>query len=94
MMNAQVKKIVLCFAAFFAAFFFGCNASSKNSLNEFYGEDVQYFFGLEELRKGNEEKAKKCFERCVQRGSYYPARRSFEQLALIGNIQEKVNSEN
>ena len=90
MMNAQVKKIVLAFVVFFAAFSFGCNASSKNSLNEFYGEDVQYFFGLEELRKGDEEKAKKCFARCVQRGSYYPARRSFEQLALIGNVQERI----
>lgn len=92
MMNAHVKKIVLVCAIFFAAFSFGCDASSKNSLNELYGEDVHYFFGLDELRKGNEEKAKKCFERCIQRGSYYPARRSFEQLALIGNVQEKINA--
>lgn len=92
MMNAQLKKIVLGFAIFLAAFSFGCNASSKNSLNEFYGEDAQYFFGLEELRKGNEEKAKKNFERCIQRGSYYSARRSFEQLALLGNIQERVKT--
>lgn len=91
-MLAQLKKSFLFFTILLLTFFLGCGASSKNSLNKIYGEDSQYFLGLEELKNGNQEKAKKCFTRCVKKGGYYPARKSSEQLALMGNIQDKIKS--
>lgn len=89
MMFSRFKKLCFIFVILIFSFSFGCT-QSKNSLEMKYGEDVHYFFGLEALREKDFEKAKKKFTRCAQKGSYYPARKSFEQLVLLGNVQEKI----
>lgn len=83
----RLKKLSFIFLIF--SFSFGCT-QNKNSLEKKYGEDVHYFFGLEYLGKKDFENAKKKFTRCVQKGSFYPARKSFEQLVFLGNVQEKI----
>lgn len=89
MMFSRFKKLTFVFVILIFSFSFGCT-QGENSLEKKYGEDIHYFFGLEALGKKDFEKAKKKFTRCAQKGSYYPARKSFEQLVLLGNVQERI----
>ena len=73
------------FSLFFSAFAFGCKAKVENV--SFY--DSHYFKGLEFLKKGEILEAKKSFRLCFDRGSYFCARKSGEELSKIGGRQER-----
>ena len=73
------------FSLFFSAFAFGCKARAENV--SFY--DSHYFKGLEFLKKGEILEAKKSFRLCFDKGSYFCARKSGEELSKIGGRQER-----
>ena len=73
------------FSLFFSAFAFGCKAKVENV--SFY--DSHYFKGLEFLKKGEILEAKKSFRLCFDKGSYFCARKSGEELSKIGGRQER-----
>ena len=51
--------------------------------------DSHYFKGLEFLKKGEILEAKKSFRLCFDKGSYFCARKSGEELSKIGGRQER-----
>jgi soluble lytic murein transglycosylase len=55
-----------------------------------YGDDSDYFIALRELENGNEQEAVRLFEKCAQKGSYYAARESAEELTKLGDVQERI----
>ncbi len=57
--------------------------------NEKFGADADYFIGLQKLSEGNIKEAKLKFNNCIKKGSFYCAKESAKQLAMLGNLQEK-----
>lgn len=54
-----------------------------------YGDDADYFIGLRYLEQKEENQARIKFNKCIKKGSYYPAKKSAEILCTFGTIQEK-----
>lgn len=67
--------------------FFSCSTSTSEQKE--FGNDADYFIGLQYLEKNQIDKAISKFERCKKKGSYYCARKSAEELCKIGDIQQK-----
>ncbi len=83
--SAKKAAVALIFFSLFAA----CS-QEKKSLDKFYGADINYFNGLSSLKEGNLPAAEKYFFRASKKASYWAARRSLQQLCLIGDIQERT----
>ncbi len=86
-MFSSVKKVVVALAFF--SLFTACS-QDKISLEKFYGADVNYFSGLKLLKDGDLPAAEKYFLRSSKKGSYWAARRSAQQLCLIGDVQQRI----
>lgn len=65
------------------------SCSAKTPEQEEFGNDADYFIGLQYLQQNQIDKAVIKFERCKKNGSYYCARKSAEELCKIGDIQQK-----
>ncbi|MCR4742275.1 MAG: lytic transglycosylase domain-containing protein [Treponema sp.] len=88
-MNNKVllkKTTVITFILFPLLF---CSCSQTNQVQREYGIDAEYFAGLKLLENGKEKEARNKFEKCAKKGSYYCARKSAEELANMGSLQEK-----
>lgn len=70
--------------------FVGCNQTLSESPQKTYGEDAHYYIALRKLASGNEKEAIQLLARCAEKGSYYIARRSAEELTKLGNVQDKL----
>lgn len=68
----------------------GCSQNSSDSPQKVYGADANYFVGLREVSNGNEKEAAALFKKCAERGSYYAARRSAEELTKLGDVQHRI----
>lgn len=83
----KIKKKLLFYTipltAFICLFLTACPTNDK------LGADTDYFIGLQMLSDGNEKEAKFKFNNCIKKGTYYCAKESAKQLALLGNLQEK-----
>ena len=68
-----------------------CILNSENKLKpqKIFKSDTDYYLGLRSLKEGKTSEAARFFRRCAKNGSYYCARKSLEQLAKIGNVQER-----
>lgn len=86
-MLSSLKKAAL--ALVFFSLFAACS-QDKNSLSGFYGADINYFNALNSLKEEKPEAAQKYFLRSAKKGSYWIARRSTEQLCLMGDIQQRI----
>lgn len=84
-MNKKNRKIVLITFLICLSFLGSCK--TKQQKVEFY--DSHYYRGLEFLQKGQIQEAKKSFELCYKKGSYFCSRKSGEELSKIGGIQER-----
>ncbi|MGI0528987.1 flagellar assembly lytic transglycosylase [Treponema socranskii] len=86
-------KLLISFVLFaFAVGFSGCNESGFDSLRRLYGEDANYYIALKKKSDGDEKAARQLFLRCAKKGSYYAARRSAEELARFGSVQERLSA--
>ncbi|MGI5097247.1 lytic transglycosylase domain-containing protein [Treponema socranskii] len=86
-------KLLISFVLFaFAVGFSGCNESGFDSLRRLYGEDANYYIALRKKSDGDEKAARQLFLRCAKKGSYYAARRSAEELARFGSVQERLSA--
>ena len=45
-----------------------------------FGDDAEYFVGLQLLSEGNEKAARSKLKKCAKKGTYYCARKSAEEL--------------
>jgi soluble lytic murein transglycosylase len=68
----------------------GCSQSNSDSPQKVYGADSNYFVGLREIADGNEKEAAALFKKCAEKGSYYAARRSAEELTKLGDVQNRI----
>ncbi len=66
----------------------GCGA--KDPLEKKYGPDSSYFRGLEYLNKKENARAKVSFRTAAKDASPLVKRRSLEQLASMGSVQENI----
>lgn len=80
----KIKNLFSILIIFSSVFFLNCKESVKS---EIY--DSHYFKGLEFLKNGQILEAKKSFKICFQKGSYFCARKSGENLTKLGGIQER-----
>jgi len=85
-----IKTTVLFCILTVSVSFSGCSQSVFESPQKTYGNDASYFIALRELENGNEQEAMRLFEKCTKKGSYYPARESAEELAKLGNVQDRI----
>lgn len=93
MRNLRLLKLLISFVLFaFAVGFSGCNESGFDSLRRLYGEDANYYIALRKKSDGDEKAARQLFLRCAKKGSYYAARRSAEELARFGSVQERLSA--
>ena len=86
-MLSCAKKIAL--ALVLLSLFAACS-QDKNSLSGFYGEDARYFEGLAALKENDFEKAKKKFSAASKKAGYWAARKSFQELCLLGDVRERI----
>ena len=93
MRNFRSLKLLINFILFaFAVGFSGCSESGFDSLRKLYGEDANYYIALRKKSDGEEKAARQLFLRCAKKGSYYAARRSAEELAQFGSVQERLSA--
>lgn len=86
----QYKKIFIYLIACTLLLSVSCTPAKKNPLEEIYGADSFYYKGLSSLKENDTENARLYFMRCIEKGSYYPVRRSYEKLCTMGNVQDKL----
>ena len=93
-----MKKITkTCAAAAFiilSLFSFSSCSSGNKEAQERFGYDAEYFMGLKLLYQGDSKAAKNKLKKCVDKGTYYCARKSAETLCLpaFGNVQEQIEA--
>ena len=87
-LHSKRFRLTLIFIA--VLFCTGCPSyeNTPNPQAEF-GADADYFMGLRFLQEGKEKQARLKFTNCLNKGSYYCAKRSGEQLIQSGTMAEK-----
>lgn len=65
------------------------SCSGKSTVQKKFGIDSEYYGALRLLEQGAEKEARAKFNKVVQKGTYYCARKSAEALTTFGNRQEK-----
>lgn len=86
------KKISVPFVSIiFSLLVSSCAAKEvqTNALYEMFGDDKDYFLGLQLLDQENEKQAIQKFENCMKNGTYFCAKRSAELLTTLGSIQDQ-----
>lgn len=79
-----MKKVALLLVCF-SLIFLSCSSKGQKK----FGADADYFSGLKLKTAGEEQKARKLFNRCVKKGSFYVAQKSARELTTFGTNQEK-----
>lgn len=74
--EASISKLIL-------------NGEKKYNPQKLFKSDTDYFLGLRALKEGKISQAERLFRRCAKNGSSYCAKKSYEQLAKLGNVQER-----
>ena len=68
------------------------SCANNTQAHEKFGYDTEYFIGLKLVSEGDLKSAATKLKKCAKKGSYYCARRSYETLCGIGNVQENINN--
>ncbi len=66
----------------------GC--TQKKVSDSAYGADASYFYGLQAIKRDDEQAAIRHFKQTVKKGSPFFVRKSLEQLTLLGTSQEQL----
>ena len=84
-----MKKV---FVPLFAFFLFSACARVENSAQRKFGDDSNYFLGLQAAEHGDETEAIRLFKISRKKGSPLIAKRSAEFLSLVGGVQEQLEA--
>lgn len=87
-----LKKIFLFFILSASLLFTSCGQDGSLSPQELYGADADYYIALRKISSGNENEAVQLLKRCAEKGSYYAARRSAEELTKLGDVQDRIEA--
>lgn len=90
-MNVK-KTLLICCIIIAAVMSLGCTEkiAKKNPIQEKYGDDADYFIGLQELQIKDNKNALRHFNSASVKGSKYVKRRSLEQKIKLGNIKQQI----
>ncbi|MBQ9630978.1 MAG: hypothetical protein IJR49_05275, partial [Treponema sp.] len=70
--------------------FFACSQNASSNTAESYGDNSFYYLALRSLSSGDEKEAHRLFTLGSQKGSGYIARKCFEELTLLGGVQQRL----